>query len=322
MTREYARVNVTIWQDSDFRALPFPAQHLYTTLWAHPELSYCGVLDWRPGRLAALADGWTAQAIRTFANCLAARHFIVTNDETEEVLIRSWVRWEEILKQPRLAVSYAKAFSAVAGNDIRAVLVHELEKIQKATPDIVGLKDQRVLSVLDNPSVSAKDLPVPRDPFATGLLTGLGIALGTGLGQTSPNVCIPPTTATATTPLQQEKAGSEEPDHTAPKPKRKSPKVPLPDGWAPNDKHRAWAAENRIDLNHEAERFRTRALANDERYANWSMAFTNWLSQGKAKGWARIIPLSAAERQANAVRVEEPFVPLLQLHPRSERRSG
>jgi hypothetical protein len=47
MAREFGRVNVTIWQDPDWRALPFPAQHLYLLLWTHPLLTYCGVLDGR-----------------------------------------------------------------------------------------------------------------------------------------------------------------------------------------------------------------------------------------------------------------------------------
>jgi hypothetical protein len=320
MSRDYAKTNVTIWQDSDFRALPFPAQHLYMTMWAHPELSYCGVLDWRPGRLAALAAGWDAHAIRTFADCLASRHFIVIDEETEEVLVRSWVRWEEILKQPRLSVSYVKAFSVVASNVLRSVLVHELTKIKKGAPELVGFKDQRVLSVLDNPSVSAKDLPVPSDPFANGLTQGLGLALGQGLGQTLPSVCLPPTPAPTPTPLAPEKkTGSEEPDYTEPKPKRRSPKVPLPHDWSPNDRHRDYAQANRIDIDHETERFRNRALANDERYADWSRAFTNWLSQGKEKGWARILPLTSTERQAKVDQAEQTFIPLLQLHGRQAR---
>lgn len=205
LTRDYAKTNVTIWQDSDFRSLPFPAQHLYQTMWTHPELSYCGVLDWRPGRLAPLAEGWTAQAVRTFADCLLARHFIVVDEETEEALVRSWVRWEEILKQPRLSVSYVKAFSAVASNTLRSVLVYELTKIRKATPDLVGFKDQRVISVLDNPSVSAKELPTPGDPFGKGLVTGLGLALGLDLGQMRPDVCLPPTPAPTPSPLAPRK---------------------------------------------------------------------------------------------------------------------
>jgi hypothetical protein len=320
MSRDYAKTNVTIWQDSDFRALPFPAQHLYMTMWSHPDLSYCGVLDWRPGRLAALSDGWTAQAVRTFADCLASRHFIVVDDDTEEVLVRSWVRWEEILKQPRLSVSYVKAFSSVASNVLRSVLVHELTKIKNASPELVGFKDQRVLSVFSNPSVSAKDLDVPSDPFAKGLGNGLALALGKGLGQTLPSVCLPPTPAPAPTPLTPERrTGSEEPDHTEPKQKRRSPKVPIPEGWTPTDNHRHYARDNRIDIDHEAERFRNRALAADERYADWSRAFTNWLSQGKEKGWAKILPLTPTERQAKADRAEQPFVPLLQLHGRQAR---
>src|SRR5690606_36164469 len=76
MARDHARVNVTIWGDPDFRALPAPAQHLYLTLWTAPRLSYCGVHDWRPGRIAARSTGLTADDIETIAQCLEARHFL------------------------------------------------------------------------------------------------------------------------------------------------------------------------------------------------------------------------------------------------------
>lgn len=278
MSRDYAKINVTIWQDSDFRALPFPAQHLYTTMWAHPELSYCGVLDWRPGRLAALAGGWTAQAVRVFGDCLAARHFIVVDDETEEALVRSWVRWEEVLKQPRLSVSYVKAFAAVASNDIRRVLVHELAKVREHTPDLAGFTDQRVLSVLTSPSVSAKDLPVPTDPFAQGLPTGLGtalgIALGQGLAQTRDGVCLPPTTAPATAPLHQEKIGSQ-----------KQRATQIPDDFQPSDANVKYAADNGIDLRHEMEQFRNHHVAKGTTFKNWNAGLRTWL--GNATKWSQ-----------------------------------
>lgn len=68
------------------------------------------------------------------------------------------------------------------------------------------------------------------------------------------------------------------------KPSRKRPSTSLPDGWAPNDKHREEAHKLGIDLNHQADRFRNWALSKDTRYANWDAAFTNWIKNAKPTG--------------------------------------
>lgn len=181
MPREFAAVNVSIWSDEDWRSLPPLAQHLYLTLWTDPKLSYCGVLDWRPGRIAARAAGWTADDVRTAADCLRARHFIVTDEDTEECLIRSWVRWDGLMKQPRMAVSYAHAYATVESTLLRRVLVHELVKLHERHPDLAGFSKPAVQEMLHLPAVSAKVSVSVEDPF------------GPSLAQTLPDVSVPPT---------------------------------------------------------------------------------------------------------------------------------
>src|SRR5690348_13230577 len=90
MSRKFGSVNVEIWNDPAFRALPPAAQHLYLLLWTAPNLSFCGVHDWRPGRLTHLSTGFTEDHTRIVANCLTAHHFLVIDEATEEVLVRSW----------------------------------------------------------------------------------------------------------------------------------------------------------------------------------------------------------------------------------------
>jgi hypothetical protein len=59
----------------------------------------------------------------------------------------------------------------------------------------------------------------------------------------------------------------------------------LPDGWQPNDRHRAFASEHGIDLPHEAGQFRNHAKANDRRQVDWDAAFRTWL--GNTTKWSR-----------------------------------
>ena len=64
---------------------------------------------------------------------------------------------------------------------------------------------------------------------------------------------------------------------------RRTPSRPLPESWTPSPSHIEKCAAERIDLDHEAEKFRNNALAKDMRYANWDRAFTNWLSRDWVK---------------------------------------
>ena len=58
---------------------------------------------------------------------------------------------------------------------------------------------------------------------------------------------------------------------------RRKPERPLPADWLPNESHKAYANENSISLDFQADRFRNHAQANDRRARDWDAAFRNWL---------------------------------------------
>lgn len=270
VTAEFRKVNLAMQSDPEFRLLPPPAQHLYYTLWCHPSMTYAGVVDWRPGRIAATSAGWTAEDVTTAGACLEARHFIVTDAETEECLVRSWIRFDGLLKQPRLSVSFVNAFHSTSSNDIRGVIVHELNKHAEREPDLVAWANPKVKEITSFPAIDPKVRATVSDPFGD----EFGHRFGPGLAQTqplvSPSVSVPPTTSTATATSQRATSSS-----------RRSPETPLPDEWAPNDKHRAFAEKNRLDLEREAFRFRNHAASNDRRQRDWNAAFANWLDKAQ-----------------------------------------
>ena len=284
MARDHARVNLTIWSDPDFRALPPAPQHLYLTLWTAPELSYCGVHDWRPARMTGLSRGYTAEHIETIAACLEARHFLVIDRDTEECLVRSWARFDGLMKQPRMAISLITAYASTGSATIRKVVVHELRKIREESPDLSCWADKRVAEVLDHPSISAKELPPVKDPFEGDFAPGLDM----GLPQTQPkvwgSVCTPSTPAPSPTTTP---APNGSPDEATKKSaSRKRPASPLPDDWEPTEKH--WErSQDGIDVAREAKAFRLHAEANDRRQVNWNAAFSQWLLNARPSGNVR-----------------------------------
>jgi len=279
MARTHALINVTIWQDDDFRNLPALAKQLYLDMWTHPALSYCGVVDWRPGRFAAQHPDLSTDDIQVLANCLEARLFIVTDDESEEVLIRSWVRWDGLLKQPRLAASYANAFAAVTSKDIRGVLVHELVKMHEADSAMVGFAKPQVAQMLKMTEIDPHARSLPKDPFPLVFPHGFG----QGLGETLPKVSVPPTTATATTPSLPAVPADSKADDEDEVTSRRKPEIALPASWAPTAKHYELATERHVDIAEQVQFFRNHADTNDRRCRSWDAAFRTWLTKSTPK---------------------------------------
>jgi hypothetical protein len=306
MGRDRSFLNIAIWQDADFRALPPLAQHLYFVLWTHPGLSYAGVVDWRPARLAPMAGGWTRAEVDAAAACLEARLFIVVDRDTEECLVRSYVRFDGLMRQANLAVSFANAYAEVASNDIRGVIVREAQKLQQLEPDIAAWRKDQVRGVLSQPAVDPRSRPLPTDPFTPGLTPSvtptvtpvLATSAANADPQPDPGAGVPPTPSPSPTPLLPGVPDADASDAAQQKPSsRRRPERPIPDDWAPNDKHLEQAREKRADLAFEAMRFRNHAQTNDRRVRDWDAAFRNWLTKAQPAPRQTQEPVSAWDRQ-------------------------
>lgn len=177
--RNYAQLNIAIWNDDDFRALTPQAQHLYFLLLSHPTLSYCGVGDWRPARIARMAAGWTAADVQQAAAELVAGLFIVVDEGTEEFLVRTFVRNDPLMRQRNLGVSMARAYSTVASDGIRGVIVHELRRLEDASPDLKSFGADEVRQVLEKPAIDPSVYPCGKgsiegsiNPYGEGSVRG------------------------------------------------------------------------------------------------------------------------------------------------------
>jgi len=262
MARDRANINTNIWTDTHWRTLTRDQQWLYKLLLSHPELSYAGVADWRPGRLAQFSAGTSRHEIERIGAELQAERFVFIDEETEEVMIRSFLRHDGLLKQPRLTVSMVNAYGAVASNNIREVIIHELKRLYSESPELNAFKNDKVQALLRLPAR-------PMEAFTQGFTPELTLSFTPAV---TPNVGqaqgLHTSTATSTaTPTDVGGSGGT----------RRKPERPLPDGWHPNEAHKRHAAAERINLDFQAERFKNWALAKDARYRDWDRAFNNWL---------------------------------------------
>lgn len=203
MARDRANIKTNIWASGDWRALSLPSQWLYKALLTHPMLSYAGVTDWRPGRLAALAGLSSVEILNAAGTELSMRQFILVDEATEEVLVRSFIKHDGLLKQPKLTVSMCNAFAAVASQPIREVIAFELQKLHEREPDLKAWSVPQVQTILWEKATPIEAFapafaPGFTHPFTLAVTPGFTPTLGQGLG-------LPTSTATSTaTPLQEE----------------------------------------------------------------------------------------------------------------------
>ncbi|MDQ0275739.1 hypothetical protein QO003_000042 [Arthrobacter silviterrae] len=170
-----------MWADPDVRKLQEREQRLYLLLLTH-DLTFAGVADWRPARLAGFAADSTAESIREAAHGLARASFVVIDEGTEEIMLRSFLRHDGLLRQPKISVSMANAYAATSSATIRGVLVHELLRLSVEYPEWVAWTLPQVQKILGHDAIDPKTLPVPDGPgLEDGLPIGLGSALPIGL---------------------------------------------------------------------------------------------------------------------------------------------
>jgi hypothetical protein len=138
MARDHARIYVSIWSNEDFRNLPTTAQNMWFTILSQPRLSYCGVLDYLPTRLARLAKDSTVPKVQRAIGVLENAKFAITDPDTGELLLRTFVRHDGLLDQPNMAKAMAKDYETVLSPVIQAAIESELARAFHEGPDMKG----------------------------------------------------------------------------------------------------------------------------------------------------------------------------------------
>jgi hypothetical protein len=145
MAREHARIQTAIWLDDDFLDLTPEAQHLYLVVTTQMSLNFCGVTAWHPGRISQLAHGWTVAKVESAAAELSTGLYLVIDEVTGEVLVRSFIRNDGLLASPNIAKAMFRKFSEIGSRAIRGVVVHELNRLHDEEPLLKGWDSCREL---------------------------------------------------------------------------------------------------------------------------------------------------------------------------------
>lgn len=131
MAQDFAPLLRSIWSDEDWRALSVDGQHVYLMLLSHPDRNAAGVLSLTVKKWTRLAVDMTGPRLSVALTELDTAGFIVVDDETEEVLVRSFIRRATVYKHIRMLANALREASEVESPRLRSALAQELGRLPR-----------------------------------------------------------------------------------------------------------------------------------------------------------------------------------------------
>jgi hypothetical protein len=136
MAQDFAPLLRSIWSDDDWRALTMDAQHVYLMLLSHPDRNSAGVLSLTKRKWMRLAADMRADRLGLALDELDDAGFVVVDEDTEEVLVRAFIRRATVYKHIRMFVRALREASEVESPRLRSALGQELVRLPKlAVPE-------------------------------------------------------------------------------------------------------------------------------------------------------------------------------------------
>jgi hypothetical protein len=129
MARGHGRILTSIWEDEDFKALDPAEQRLYLFLISQPNLNHAGLLDLTLRRWARKARGLTVAELEKTIAALEDARFVVMDDDTEELLIRSFVRNDGVWRMPKVMGAMVSGALEISSKRLQRALLDEMDRI-------------------------------------------------------------------------------------------------------------------------------------------------------------------------------------------------
>ncbi|OLZ72534.1 hypothetical protein AVW11_03840 [Streptomyces amritsarensis] len=129
MARGHGRILTSIWEDDEFLDLEEREQRLYLFLISQPNLNHAGLLDLTLRRWARKSRGLTSSKLEELLHSLEAARFIVMDDDTEELLIRSFVRNDGVWRMPKVMGAMVSGALEISSKKLRRALLAEMDRV-------------------------------------------------------------------------------------------------------------------------------------------------------------------------------------------------
>lgn len=128
MARSYAKILLSIWSDPDFIDRTVNAKLAYFALVSQPKLTPAGCIALQPSKWAKTVTNGDSEAILNALHELLVYRFVLIDDDTEELLVRSFIRHDGGTRNPNLRKSILSAVSNIESPDLRAAAEVEFRR--------------------------------------------------------------------------------------------------------------------------------------------------------------------------------------------------
>lgn len=189
MARTQARIFTSIWHNDEFLAMTASAQRLFLLALSQETLSFCGVVGYTAKRWAKLAKDTTVTTVKKDIAEAASYRFIMVDEDTEEIWVRSFMRHDGIYKSPNLIRAMIRDYKAVHSASISQGI---LTAVHNDFPD--GFRQH----LIEFPKGFEKDFPedfckVLEERFVKGVKEGIkeGVSTHAGARSASTSVLLP-----------------------------------------------------------------------------------------------------------------------------------
>ena len=129
MARGHGQILSSIWEDADFLALDEREQRMYLFLISQPNLNHAGLLPLTLRRWSRKARELTVAELEKRLAALQETRFVVTDDDTEELLIRTFVRNDGVWRMPKVMAAMVSGAGEISSAKLRRALLAEMDAL-------------------------------------------------------------------------------------------------------------------------------------------------------------------------------------------------
>lgn len=122
----YVKLLRSIWADPDFVGLPSSAQRTYLMLLSQPNLTMAGVMPVTLARWAGLSTDTKPGDIAADIETLAAARFVIHDETTDEICVRSYARVDRAWTSPKGMTGLVRSIVKVLSLPIREAIRADL----------------------------------------------------------------------------------------------------------------------------------------------------------------------------------------------------
>ncbi|MFD8144759.1 hypothetical protein [Streptomyces sp. NPDC059708] len=309
MARGHGRILTSIWEDADFLDLEEREQRLYLFLISQPNLNHAGLLDLTLRRWARKARSLLSADLEKLLQNLEAARFIVMDEDTEELLIRSFIRNDGVWRMPKVMGAAVSGALEISSKKLQQALLVEMDRVPL---DELSDEPAKLRNGSEGPSIrqqvqdhirTLRNAFADRSPDPSRRGSGTPSATPSGPPSDTPDEGGPkgstrgrapthvraapapaPTPAPIPSPVE-EGGGCGSTYNLAPAPMIATPPdgdAPIDiDGFAISDGMRRWAHRDGyaplVDLDYETAQFVSHYRANGQRRTNWADEWQKWI---------------------------------------------